>query len=95
MGVFEIDAFAAGTHGVAGAVAACDGTTIIGGGDSIAAVAKAGVAEPHHAHLDRRRRVARVPRRADAAGRGRAGRERHGRRATTAMSRQAALARST
>jgi len=45
MGVFEIDAFAAGTIGVARAVAAVDGTTIIGGGDSVAAVTKAGVAE--------------------------------------------------
>jgi phosphoglycerate kinase len=44
MGVFEIDAFAAGTIGVARAVAAVDGTTIIGGGDSVAAVTKAGVA---------------------------------------------------
>jgi phosphoglycerate kinase len=45
MGVFEIDAFAAGTLAVARAVAAVKGTTIIGGGDSIAAVAKAGVAD--------------------------------------------------
>jgi phosphoglycerate kinase len=45
MGVFEIDAFAAGTNAVARAVAAVSGTTIIGGGDSIAAVKKAGVAE--------------------------------------------------
>jgi phosphoglycerate kinase len=45
MGVFEIDAFAAGTLGVARAVAGVDGTTIIGGGDSVAAVNKAGVAE--------------------------------------------------
>jgi phosphoglycerate kinase len=45
MGVFEIDAFAAGTIGVAQAVAAVNGTTIIGGGDSIAAVRKAGVAD--------------------------------------------------
>jgi len=44
MGVFEIQAFAAGTMAVAGAVAAVSGTTIIGGGDSIAAVKKAGVA---------------------------------------------------
>jgi phosphoglycerate kinase len=43
MGVFEIDAFAHGTIGVAKAVAAVDGTTIVGGGDSIAAIAKAGV----------------------------------------------------
>ena len=45
MGVFEIDAFAKGTMAVAQAVAAVDGTTIIGGGDSIAAVKKAGVAD--------------------------------------------------
>ena len=44
MGVFEIDAFAQGTIAVAQAVAAVTGTTIIGGGDSIAAVKKAGVA---------------------------------------------------
>ena len=45
MGVFEIDAFAAGTIAVAQAVAAVHGTTIIGGGDSVAAVKKAGVAD--------------------------------------------------
>jgi len=45
MGVFEVEAFAAGTTAVARAVAAVHGTTIIGGGDSIAAVKKAGVAE--------------------------------------------------
>jgi phosphoglycerate kinase len=45
MGVFEIEVFAAGTNAVARAVAAVDGTTIIGGGDSIAAVKKAGVAD--------------------------------------------------
>ena len=45
MGVFEIDAFAGGTIGVAKAVAAVAGTTIIGGGDSVAAVARAGVAD--------------------------------------------------
>ena len=43
MGVFEIDAFAQGTMAVAHAVADVKGTTIIGGGDSIAAVKKAGV----------------------------------------------------
>jgi len=43
MGVFEIDAFAAGTMEIARAVASVNGTTVIGGGDSIAAVAKAGV----------------------------------------------------
>ena len=45
MGVFEIDAFAQGTLGVAKAVAAVNGTTIVGGGDSIAAVRKAGIAD--------------------------------------------------
>jgi phosphoglycerate kinase len=50
MGVFEIDAFAAGTIAVAHAVAAVKGTTIIGGGDSIAAVKKAGVAD-HITHI--------------------------------------------
>jgi len=45
MGVFEIDAFAAGTIAIAKAVAAVTGTTVIGGGDSIAAVAKAGVTD--------------------------------------------------
>ncbi len=45
MGVFEIDAFAKGTIEVAKAVADVHGTTVIGGGDSIAAVAKAGVTD--------------------------------------------------
>ena len=45
MGVFEVDAFGHGTLAVARAVAASDGTTIVGGGDSVAAVAKAGVSE--------------------------------------------------
>jgi phosphoglycerate kinase len=45
MGVFEVAPFAAGTMGVANAVAQVDGTTIIGGGDSVAAVNQAGVAD--------------------------------------------------
>jgi phosphoglycerate kinase len=45
MGVFEMDAFANGTNRVAQALKEVDGTTIIGGGDSVAAVEKAGVAE--------------------------------------------------
>jgi phosphoglycerate kinase len=44
MGVFEIPEFAKGTETVAKAVAAVDGTTIVGGGDSIAAINKVGVA---------------------------------------------------
>jgi phosphoglycerate kinase len=45
MGVFEIEAFAKGTMEIARAVAEVKGTTVIGGGDSIAAVAKAGVTD--------------------------------------------------
>jgi len=45
MGVFEMDVFAAGTNAVARAVANVKGTTIIGGGDSIAAIKKAGMAD--------------------------------------------------
>src|SRR4030095_12458998 len=45
MGVFEIEVFATGTNAVARAVASVTGTTIIGGGDSIAAVKKANVAD--------------------------------------------------
>jgi phosphoglycerate kinase len=45
MGVFEIDQFAKGTIGIAEAVARVEGTTIVGGGDSIAAIRKAGVAD--------------------------------------------------
>jgi phosphoglycerate kinase len=45
MGVFEIPDFAKGTKAVAEAVASVKGTTIVGGGDSIAAVNQAGVAE--------------------------------------------------
>lgn len=43
MGVFEMDAFAKGTEAVARAVADSGAVTIVGGGDSIAAVEKAGV----------------------------------------------------
>ena len=45
MGVFELPEFAAGTEAVARAVAGVEGTTIVGGGDSIAAVNKVGVAD--------------------------------------------------
>jgi phosphoglycerate kinase len=44
MGVFEFDNFAKGTEKVAQAVAKCPGITIVGGGDSVAAVEKMGVA---------------------------------------------------
>jgi phosphoglycerate kinase len=45
MGVFEVPAFSDGTNAVARAVAAVHGTTIVGGGDSIAALKKSGVAD--------------------------------------------------
>jgi len=48
MGVFEFDRFAAGTNAIATALATLSGAgccTIIGGGDSVAAVEKAGLAE--------------------------------------------------
>jgi phosphoglycerate kinase len=43
MGVFEVAPFAAGTKGVAEAVAACKGLSVVGGGDSAAAVRKLGL----------------------------------------------------
>ena len=45
MGVFEIPDFAKGTNAVARAVASVKGTTIVGGGDSIAAINQAGIAD--------------------------------------------------
>jgi phosphoglycerate kinase len=45
MGVFEIAEFAGGTNAIARAVAGVNGTTIVGGGDSIAAINQAGVAD--------------------------------------------------
>lgn len=45
MGMFELPAFQEGTATVAEAMAETDGTTIIGGGDSVAAVHKAGLAD--------------------------------------------------
>ena len=44
MGVFEMDAFAKGTEAVAHAVAASGAVSIVGGGDSIAALEKTGLA---------------------------------------------------
>nr|WP_279233096.1 phosphoglycerate kinase [Marinisporobacter balticus] len=45
MGVFEMPAFALGTKGIAEAMANCNGTTIIGGGDSAAAAEQLGFAD--------------------------------------------------
>ena len=45
MGVFEMENFAAGTNAVAKAVAESDAMTIVGGGDSVAAIEKSGLAD--------------------------------------------------
>ncbi|MEO0325208.1 MAG: phosphoglycerate kinase [Myxococcota bacterium] len=45
MGLFENATFAGGSMAVAEAIAACPGFTVVGGGDSVAAVKVAGVAE--------------------------------------------------
>lgn len=45
MGIFEMPNFAAGTKAVAEKMAECEGVTIVGGGDTAAAVEKFGLAE--------------------------------------------------
>ena len=45
MGVFEQDAFAAGTNALAKAVATSEAYSVVGGGDSVAAVKKSGMAD--------------------------------------------------
>ncbi len=43
MGIFEVDAFSRGTMAIARALADSSGTTVVGGGDSVAALARAGL----------------------------------------------------
>ena len=51
MGVFEVAPFAAGTREVATAISQVDGTTVVGGGDSAAAVRQLGLDESAFTHI--------------------------------------------
>ncbi|MBW9093960.1 phosphoglycerate kinase [Microbacterium jejuense] len=51
MGVFEMPAFAAGTKAVAKALTAVDGLSVVGGGDSAAAVRQLGFADDQFGHI--------------------------------------------
>ncbi|MFA6299710.1 MAG: phosphoglycerate kinase, partial [Nocardioides sp.] len=51
MGVFEVSAFAEGTRAVAQALTAIDGLSVVGGGDSAAAVRKLGFDEAGFGHI--------------------------------------------
>jgi phosphoglycerate kinase len=51
MGVFELAPFQEGTRGVAQAVAAIDGLSVVGGGDSAAAVRQLGLDEAAYGHI--------------------------------------------
>jgi phosphoglycerate kinase len=51
MGVFEFDAFAAGTRAVAEALTRVDGLSVVGGGDSAAAVRRLGFDESAFGHI--------------------------------------------
>ncbi|MEX1079211.1 MAG: phosphoglycerate kinase [Homoserinimonas sp.] len=51
MGVFEFDAFAAGTKAVAAALTEVDGLSVVGGGDSAAAVRSLGFTDGQFGHI--------------------------------------------
>jgi phosphoglycerate kinase len=51
MGVFELAPFEAGTRGVAEAITKVDGFTVVGGGDSAAAIRKLGIPEDAFGHI--------------------------------------------
>jgi phosphoglycerate kinase len=51
MGVFELAPFAAGTRGVAEAITKVDGFTVVGGGDSAAAVRALGIDDAAFSHI--------------------------------------------
>jgi phosphoglycerate kinase len=51
MGVFELAPFQSGTRGVADAVAHVDGLSVVGGGDSAAAVRQLGLDEAAYSHI--------------------------------------------
>ena len=51
MGVFELAPFQAGTRGVADAVAHVEGLSVVGGGDSAAAVRQLGLDESAYGHI--------------------------------------------
>jgi phosphoglycerate kinase len=51
MGVFEMPAFANGTKAIATAITKVNGTTVVGGGDSAAAVRLLGIPESGFTHI--------------------------------------------
>lgn len=51
MGVFEFDAFASGTKAIAAALADCPGLSVVGGGDSAAAVRTLGFSDDEFGHI--------------------------------------------